>query len=347
MMIDTKKRSFDMQEIANRRFMYSPDSGALILGYQYRDSKKVISGHAEEHSLSDTDEPYDCFIRGWVGAGGSYPDGVIHFTPPVPENNPGLINKGYSALEMFGENGARAGTVVRAMPGAWEQPFSHLIEAAPKENWLHGIKPMTRDGEGFIYYKDKEVEHYRGDYVYSSAAKRDLTELRNRCDYLERNGIEISCANVIWGWENHKDAYGREKKEELDRILDGGGITFSKVVIDNNRNREIEFYRPGAPYWDELKNGSEFMDLYNNCDRELGFEVSVQSYLYGKAAETESKEAIVLMPSCFDYLQENGLLEKVKSQNFMTYPEREREYETESEAYMDNESDDEEMEDEL
>jgi len=36
MLIDTKKQSFDMQEIQNRRFMYNPRSGTMILGYQYK-----------------------------------------------------------------------------------------------------------------------------------------------------------------------------------------------------------------------------------------------------------------------------------------------------------------------
>lgn len=36
MLLDTRSMSFDMREIDNRRFMFSPQAGELILGRQYR-----------------------------------------------------------------------------------------------------------------------------------------------------------------------------------------------------------------------------------------------------------------------------------------------------------------------
>jgi len=208
--------------------------------------------------------------------------------------------------------------------------YGRVVTGKYKKPWLHGVEPMTRDHEGFIFYKDKQVEHFSGFYVNSLEAKRHLTELRSQCAYMERNGMEVSCANVVWGWEKHRDAYGKEKQAELDRALAGGGITFSKVVIDNNWNTEIEFYRRGTPDWEEIRNGPEFADLYNNHDRDHGFEVSVQSYHYGDTQESESPEALAVIPSCYVYLRANGLLETVKSQNFMLEPEHDEEMEDEA-----------------
>ena len=48
LLIDTRNVSFDMQEIENRRFMYSPQSGELIIGKQYK-GNQLIASHAEEH----------------------------------------------------------------------------------------------------------------------------------------------------------------------------------------------------------------------------------------------------------------------------------------------------------
>ena len=42
-MIDTNTVSFDMQEIENRRFMYSPDSCELIIGEQYKGNDLIAS----------------------------------------------------------------------------------------------------------------------------------------------------------------------------------------------------------------------------------------------------------------------------------------------------------------
>lgn len=78
MLLDTRSMSFDMQEIDNRRFMFSPQTGELILGRQYRGGQ-LYKSHAEEHFDSGAKAPFDSFIRGWIGTGRDYPDGVIHF----------------------------------------------------------------------------------------------------------------------------------------------------------------------------------------------------------------------------------------------------------------------------
>ena len=222
--------------------------------------------------------------------------------------------------------------------------YRRVVTGKYKKPWLHRVEPMTRDHEGFIFYKDKQVEHFSKPYVFSLEAKRQLTELRNQCAYIERTGGEISCANVVWGWEKHREAYGKEKQAELDRALAGSGITFSKIVIDNNWNTEIEFFRRSTPDWEEIRNGPEFADLYNNNDRSHGFEVSVQSYHYGGTQESESQETLAVIPSCYSFLAANELLKKVKSQNFMVEPEREEEAEDEAEGGygdMDDDAEDE------
>ena len=48
MLLDTRSMSFDMREIDNRRFMFSPQAGELILGRQYRGGQ-LYKSHAEEH----------------------------------------------------------------------------------------------------------------------------------------------------------------------------------------------------------------------------------------------------------------------------------------------------------
>lgn len=197
--------------------------------------------------------------------------------------------------------------------------------------WLHGVEHMTRDNEGFIFYKDKQVEHYSGFYINSLEAGRDLANVAERCAYLERQGVEVSCANVIWGWDRHKDAFGAEQKEKLDLALAGSGVTFSKIAIDNNWNREIQFFSPGIAMWEQISAGPEFRDLYNNCDNTHGFEVSIQSYRYGGAADYDGPEAMSLIPFCYDYLREQKVLDKVKSQNFMVPPERSQETEYQAE----------------
>lgn len=97
MLLDTRSMSFDMREIDNRRFMFSPQTGELILGRQYR-SGQLYKSHAEEHFDSGAKAPFDSFIRGWIGTGRDYPDGVIHFAPNIGTDNITAFDNAFSTL---------------------------------------------------------------------------------------------------------------------------------------------------------------------------------------------------------------------------------------------------------
>lgn len=126
MLLDTRSMSFDMREIDNRRFMFSPQAGELFLGRQYRGGQ-LYKSHAEEHFDSGAKAPFDSFIRGWIGTGRDYPDGVIHFAPNIGTDNITAFDNAFSTLQMFSENGAAGDTVVRGFGRKWEQPLKDII----------------------------------------------------------------------------------------------------------------------------------------------------------------------------------------------------------------------------
>lgn len=126
MRIDTRTENFNMQDIENRRFMYSPQTGTLLLGVQF-DGGKILFSHAEEHHRIGIREDFDRFVRGWVGTGKNYKQGVIHFAPNIPTNVPEFFNKGYDTLLMFANNNANSKTVVRGFGRTWEQPLENII----------------------------------------------------------------------------------------------------------------------------------------------------------------------------------------------------------------------------
>jgi len=76
-----------------------------------------------------------------------------------------------------------------------------VVDETYVKPYLHDIEHITRDHEGYIYYKGIHVEHYDRDYVYSEDAKNELLELKRRCEVLESKGIEVSFVKVIWAWE--------------------------------------------------------------------------------------------------------------------------------------------------
>jgi hypothetical protein len=125
--INTKKQFINMQKIQNRRFMFNPQTGTLLLGRQH--GKNVLTGsHAEEHGDMNTGEPFDDFIRGWIGGTDiNYENGIIHFAPNIPKGHVELFDKGFTTLKMFTQNGANGNTIIRGFPCEWEQALNNII----------------------------------------------------------------------------------------------------------------------------------------------------------------------------------------------------------------------------
>ena len=149
MCIDTTKQTIDMQQIQNRRFMYNPRIGILVLGFQYAPKSPLLSSHADELAGVGFVKNYDEFVRGWIGTGRSYPNGVIHFAPCVDSRNISLFDKAFHTLEMFKENGALADTVIRGFGNRWEQPMSEILPMEQKPSVREQLqgKPKTKESK--------------------------------------------------------------------------------------------------------------------------------------------------------------------------------------------------------
>jgi len=78
-----------------------------------------------------------------------------------------------------------------AVPGPYKRP------------WYHGIEHLTKDHEGYIYWKGQQVEHYSfTDYDKAHTAALELAE---RCKHLEKIGIEVNTTNAVWIWEEYEE----------------------------------------------------------------------------------------------------------------------------------------------
>lgn len=124
------RRRFPFNELGNRRFMYNPDSDQMILGGAKR--RGQFGSHAEDfHAATGSNQGYDDFyMRGWVGKGGQFRNGVIHFAPPLSKkwlSNPDFFTDAYKCLDFFLHSGATPATVLRGFGDTWEQPMSAIV----------------------------------------------------------------------------------------------------------------------------------------------------------------------------------------------------------------------------
>jgi hypothetical protein len=69
-----------------------------------------------------------------------------------------------------------------------------------------GIDNLTRDEEGFIFWRGKQIEHYDHDHWrqddWQKDMKKDAEDLARGCRWLEDNSIEVNFSN--WFDNRHK-----------------------------------------------------------------------------------------------------------------------------------------------
>ena len=85
---------------------------------------------------------------------------------------------------------------------AFEQLYKDVVSGRYVKPYLNDVENITINHEGYVYWKDKQIEHFNFSYAWSIDAIRYCHELRRRCLYLEEHHIEVSCQSVVWKWDN-------------------------------------------------------------------------------------------------------------------------------------------------
>ena len=90
---------------------------------------------------------------------------------------------------------------------AFRELHQQVIAGHYHKPWLHEVENLTRDHQGYIYWKGLQVEHYsfcgEGSFNREKAAAE---ELGRRCRILESQGIQPTCKAAIWDWDKSKKA---------------------------------------------------------------------------------------------------------------------------------------------
>lgn len=65
---------------------------------------------------------------------------------------------------------------------------------------FHGIEELTKDWEGFVYWKGIQVEHYSYSGDNQAQEAESAADLAARCRHIEALGLEVTGSKVIWHW---------------------------------------------------------------------------------------------------------------------------------------------------
>lgn len=71
------------------------------------------------------------------------------------------------------------------------------VKKGYRKPWFHGVKNLTIDHVGYVYWKGKEVEHYTPRWSYSDKAHESAIELGKLCEQIESEGLEVNGREVM------------------------------------------------------------------------------------------------------------------------------------------------------
>jgi len=74
-----------------------------------------------------------------------------------------------------------------------QQAFNELYQkvlADDYQEYFHNIQHLTKDHEGYIYWKDKVIEHYS--FQNYEEEKKAAEQIAAKCRYLESINVEVS-----------------------------------------------------------------------------------------------------------------------------------------------------------
>lgn len=250
----------------------------------------------------------------------------------MAETNNGMIDKAISIIHNTQDGDLLSPTHLKltelAVNGflndngieAFNKLYEEVMSGEYKQPFLHGVKHMTQDHEGYILFKGKEVEHYSSPWVHTLDAKCDLMMLQQKCLFLESKGIVPDMYNSVWCW-NQDDEYGKYQKARLDVLTASGNnrIEFTEVIADNNNCRTATFFIPGSPDESKIYATDEYSDFkeYNSDNDNRGFYIQANTFTYGEGeireATTEELQTILC---CFDYLKDNKHLTEQSTHSY-------------------------------
>ena len=202
--------------------MFSPQTGELILGKQYK-GRHLYKSHAEEHAESGATAPFDSFIRGWIGVGKDYPQGVIHFAPHIESRNAELFDRAFATLEVFAKNGAKGDTVIRGFGNQWEQQFKNIIPSTERSKRMSDFdaRPFeltATDTEGRVKEMTERLEAGVKELFESERYQAYLRAMSKFHDYSLNNTLLILLqkpdASLVAGFNKWRDDFERHVKAE-------------------------------------------------------------------------------------------------------------------------------------
>lgn len=113
---------------------------------------------------------------------------------------------------------------------------------------FHGIEELTKDGEGFVYWRGIQVEHYSYSADKQAQEAESAACLAARCRHIEALGLKVTGSKVIWYWSWFEEL---TKDEPYLPLLDKlPGMYENQEGVMLFRSHSVEAVGAVAVQWD-------------------------------------------------------------------------------------------------
>lgn len=214
-----------------------------------------------------------------------------------------------------------------------------VMDGEYKQPYFQDIEFMTRNHEGYVFFKGYHVEHFSSFWAYTLEAKDYLEQLQSRCLFLEGKGKNISFGEAVYMEDGLEKEYMDGVLHQLHSGMAENSIVFSQVKCDNHSGRNCKYLMSGTPTDETMWNNKYMVDFVENTlDRDTcrrTYDAKTSTFVYGKGEPRDATDdELKSLNLCFDYLSKYNMLENIETNGFQKYFSNEMEDENEDEAEM-------------
>lgn len=233
--LNLNKDKIDITKIKNARFLYNPVKKELILD----DDNKLSGSHSELYfNIKNTNDNFDDYIRGFIGFGGNYRNGIIHFSPHIMKQDYEGINAGLSFIEQMIKMGATDKIKIRNLGYIGEIKYYDLISdkilnenfqdtRSEKEKfnaWFYGSKVIDDHKQPLSVYKLNENKY---------TSNMWLAKIQNK-NNIKKSFLRIENPYIV------KDSLTESIKELKKKGYDGIIENDTYIIFDNFQVKDLK-----------------------------------------------------------------------------------------------------------
>lgn len=159
---------------------------------------------------------------------------------------------------------------------------------------FYGVEFMTRDYDGYVYYKDKLLPYRPNNSVETIEVKQRIEILQDKCVFLEQKGLN-PCREISW---DMTDEYISDVGDRLKSLGREKSLMFSVVTYTADDEETSTYFIPGNINEDNVWD-NKYVDEFIKCNDGVGkLNAEIELFKFGNGEEQEASDEEARLINC-------------------------------------------------